>query len=563
MATGCGGKESEGFLGRDCPPGSVRVEGQCEAEPIIQVNTVGYLPERVKRATIPVAAAAFAVHDVDGNVAYEGEVTGPVLNQDTEAEVWIADFSDLTQPGEYYLVADSGLESPRFTVGEGAYDSLYEVLMLGMYGQRCGVEVELSWAGERFHHGACHVEDASLDFVGHAGEIRDGTHGWHDAGDYGKYTLNGAFANGLMLLAWEHFAEHLVARTFLPRPETGLPDYLAEVKFNLDWLMKMQNPDGSVAHKLTPVDFAGFVTPESDHLKRYYSDWGSAATADFVASMAQAARVYAAFDEALAADYLAAAERSYDFLLENPDKWPNFDSFLHSQYNTGSIDDDICWASCEMWETTGSDAALAACEDCVELPVSPNWDWDKIRNLAIFTYALSTREDRERRDPEVLATVVDNIKASADDLAASAESSPYGLAYSWSRYWGINGIYARTVVNLQVAHLIDPDPRYLDAATQQIDHLLGRNYYGRSQVTGIGYAPPMAPHHRPSAADKVGAPWPGLLIGGSNLSQEQRDLPNPPPPGAAWTDNIASVHTNEVAINWNAALIYAVAGFLR
>src|SRR5690606_10310402 len=117
-------------------------------------------------------------------------------------------------------------------------------------------------------HAACHLGDGRLDQFDPAlaGQHKDGTGGWHDAGDYGKYTVNGAFASALLLYAWEEFGPRL-EQLELPIPEHGgpLPDYLAEVKFNLDWLLKMQMDDGRVAHKLTRLTFSALdARPEDD-----------------------------------------------------------------------------------------------------------------------------------------------------------------------------------------------------------------------------------------------------------------------------------------------------------
>src|SRR5262249_57964064 len=118
-----------------------------------------------------------------------------------------------------------------------------------------------------------------------------------------------------------------------------------------------------------------------------------------------------------------------------------------------------------------------------------------------------------------------------------------GIGY----YWGANGSVARITMNLQLAYRFTGDARYLDASVRQIDHLFGRNYYARSQVTGVGNKPPLWPHHRPSMT--TGRAWPGLLVGGGN--------PGP----TDWVDIQGMYEQNEVALNWNAALVYALAGF--
>src|SRR6185503_5326478 len=82
--------------------------------------------------------------------------------------------------------------------------------------------------------------------------IKPSLAGWHDAGDYGKYVTNGAFTVGMMLQAFERFQPTLSALE-LPIPEKGgaLPDFLDEVKWELDWLLTTQGEDGSVSFKVT------------------------------------------------------------------------------------------------------------------------------------------------------------------------------------------------------------------------------------------------------------------------------------------------------------------------
>lgn len=559
---GCGNDEAAETI-VFCPAGTTETpEGECVTDLVVSVNTVGYLPERVKRAVVPVEASAFEVRKVeDDSVVLTGDLTGPTHSDDTDQDVYVADFTELTEAGEYYLSTDAGLDSPPFIIGEGVYDSLLHVLMLGMYGQRCGTEVSLDWENTRYEHAACHTRPASLEKVGGSG-TRDVSGGWHDAGDYGKYTVNASFSTGMMLLAWEHFPERLAGRPFaIPEADNDTPDYLDEIRVNIDWMFKMQNEDGSVIHKVTPHDFESFVMPNADNLTQYVSDWGTASTADFIAIMARAARVYADYDAEFASACLRAAERSYTFLPTQPAREADLSAFAQQQYNTSSPDDE-CWAHCEMWETTGDAAALAECETRVgSVSMNDNWDWSNLGNLCVITYATSQRADADQRDPTLVEALRAQITASADRLAAGAASNPWGLGYTGGRYWGINGVYARSVINLQTAYRIQPKPEYLDAATQQLDHLLGLNYYGRSQVTGIGHRPPMHPHHRPSEADGRSDPWPGLLVGGGNVGWDQRDDPNAPPGGTAWSDSIDSYQTNEVAINWSAAIIYAAAGF--
>ncbi|HVJ19491.1 MAG TPA: glycoside hydrolase family 9 protein [Polyangiaceae bacterium] len=533
--------------GVDCSQGGTR----CGEPYGVKLDSVGYLPGRAKRASF-VGAPGFSVTRADGSVAFEGVAGEPVSAPDSGETLRVADFSALDEVGSFRVVTEGGAESPPFSIGNDVFVEPLRAAMLGFYGQRCGASVALEHDGKSFAHAECHEQDGAVTSQG-GSEVRDVRLGWHDAGDYGKYTNNGAFSLGMMLMAWEHFAPALGALE-LAVPEAGgdVPDFLDECAFQLRWLFGMQLEDGSVADRVTTTQFDAMTTPPEGSLDvRKLSPPSSVATADFAAVMAMAARVYADFDADLAAQALAAAERAQAFLGEHPSELRPDLSAYTGGYQSGDADDRL-WALGELWQTTGDAAHLAAFEAAAQsFHVSSNWDWADLHNLGLFSYVLS---ERGGRSEELVARLEGEVLQGADELAASAENHAYGRAVGETYYWGINGVVARTVINLRVAERLGGEVRYLDAAVAQLDHLLGRNFYGRSQITGIGHGAPKHPHHRPSAAD--GAAWPGLLVGGPHGNDDAK------PAATRWVDSVDDYQTNEVAINWNAALVYALAGFV-
>ncbi len=527
--------------------------GAAAADDDIRMNSVGYVPGRTKVATVVTGNSAdFSVLRAgDGSVAYQSTLSTQRFDGDTGQDVYLADFSEFDETGEFVLSVDGVGQSPSFRIGDDAYDSVLQTAMLGFYAWRSGVDVSLVHNGQTFAHQAGHLDDALLDFLGNPGVIQDGTGGWYDAGDYGRYIVNASITAGMLLRAWEDFRPQLSA-VALAIPEAGgaLPDYLDEIRFELEWMLKMQLADGRVCHKLTPIDFAGFVLPADDDLPRYFSRWGSAATAGFVATMAQAARVYEPYDAAFAAQCLSAAQLSYAYLTDNPaDVRADLSDFDNAQYQTGDEDDRV-WAAAEMWETTGDSSALQDFETRVQnltTRVSEDWDWGNLRNLGVITYLASTRAGRS-------ASLVTDLEGDVLDAASSLadrsiDQGGYGRAIE-NYYWGANGSVVRACMLLQAAARLSASERYLDACIQQIAHVLGRNYYNRSWVTGVGLNPPMYPHDRRSSADGITVPYPGYLVGGGW-------------PGATdWEDVEESYETNEIANNWSGAFVYALAGFI-
>ena len=519
----------------------------------VQLNSLGFMPKEVKKASIVGETKSFVIKRASDHAkVFEGTVSKPVYQKDINQHVSTADFSPLNKDGKYYLETADGVKSIEFEIGPKVYNQAFYTSMRGFYLWRCGTAVDGTHNGHHFAHAACHLNDGYEDYQGKAGVIRNGTGGWHDAGDYGKYVVNAGITVGMMFMAWDQFQPKLKKFSLdLPETAKGYPDFLKEMKWETDWLLTMQYTDGSgkVSHKLTRKSFEPFCNPEEDLEKRYFTDWSSAAVADFVAMMAQAARYFEPYDKAYSQKCLAAAQLSYQFLKDNPqDK-----NFVQGEFKTGGYQttdpDDRLWAAAEMWETTGNTEFLKDFEALAKVQnykIDEDWDWGDVSNLGMFQYAISKRKGK---NPEVLKAIEKNIVEGANKIAENAAADVYArplIRY----YWGCNGTIARQVLNLQIANRISPDQKYKQTSLDAIAHIFGRNYYNRSYVTGLGINPAMKPHDRRSGSDKEVEPWPGYIVGGGSKA-------------TAWNDKEEDYTTNEIAINWQGALVYALAAFVE
>jgi endoglucanase len=521
------------------------------ADTNIMLNTLGFLPDKPKRASINTSCTKFTVVSATGGIeAFSGSVSGPKKNNDTGEDIYIADFSALDEEGTFFLQVEGVGRSPDFPIKKGVYNDAYITAMRAMYLWRCGCAVSGIYNGHTYQHAACHTQDAYLDYVGGGHTKKTSTKGWHDAGDYNKYTVNAGITVGMMLDAWLLFSP-LIGDVRLDIPESGntLPDFLAEVKWELDWLLTMQLDDGTVSHKVSAVDFCDFIMPEKETADRYFVPWGSAATADFVAMTAMAARMYKQYDSSFAQTCLNAAKKSYDFLAANTaNHAANQSGFSTGAYTTSDPDDRL-WAAAEMWETTGEQKYLTDFEtraNAQASKVDADWDWGNVKNLGMFTYLLSKRTGKS----QTLADAVKNrLLSTADSMVTVCGNHGYGRTLGSTYYWGCNGTIARQTMLLQIANLLSPKKEYVNTALDAIGFLFGRNNYCRSFVTGMGLNPPMHPHDRRSIGDSIIDPWPGYLVGGGW-------------PGAKnWVDIDTNYQTNEIAINWQGGLISALAGF--
>lgn len=572
VASACGGAES-------APPAA-----RPALSDGVKVNQVGYLPQRAKMAVVTDgrATGAFSVRRSQDNAeAFSGTLAAARRDDDTGDTVRIADFSALAEPGTFYLdVAGVGASDP-FAIGSGVYAEAFVLAARSFYGQRCGMAVDLAPSHPGYSHPACHVAgtpnpDALLHASsGLSGPI-DGTGGWHDAGDYGKYVVNSGITTGELLWAYELFPSR-VGAVNLHIPESGnqTPDLLDEARWNLEWMLKMQDADGGVWHKLTSERFGAFVMPHLDNGgPRYVIGTGSSpfksscATGDFAAVMAIAARVFRPFDAAFADRALQAAERAWRWLSGNPAViFRNCCGVQTGEYGDSNCADERLWAAAELFRATGGadyNAYFIAnyLAGGASLTDGNMQSWQNVRPLALLTYALSGQPST---DEGARARIKADTQTVAGAVVARTNANPYRVSLRSAEYvWGSNGVVADYGVLLAVANVLSPNPAYLDAASDNLDYLLGRNTFGLSWVTQVGARPFHNPHHRPSGGDANAEPWPGLLSGGPNRYGGDPVIDALPatPPARRYRDDQNSYASNENAINWNAALVFLLGSLL-
>lgn len=491
-----------------------------------------------------------------------------VLDADSGDLLRAADVSGVREAGVYEVVV--GEMRGEMQVGEDVWRRPLYLAMRSFYGQRCGCAVDMGAEFPGMKYEACHTAMSPYHAsAGKEGE-RDCTGGWHDAGDYGKYVVNSNITVGTLLWGWEMYGAKL-GGLGLAIPESGgkLPDYLAEVKWNLDWMHKMQDGDGGLFHKATTERFPGMVMPKDDTKPVAVIGLGqepwkvTTATAGFAAVAAVAARVYAPFDEAYAAKNLQAAERAFAWAVKNPAALyrKNPEGIATGAYGDGEAGDELLWAAAELFRTTGKaeyDAYFR--EHCGKWSVKGDEPqaWPRVGNLGLYAYAIA-----KGADEAIVARIKGEAKAAADAIVARTRGNGYRIPMLAKDYnWGSNSGVMNYAMMVLVADRLGPDAAYQAAAEDMLHYVFGRNHFGTSFVTHVGTKWAMRPHHRPSAADGIDQPWPGLIVGGPNGRDFNREKKVNVPPARGWTDETGSYTTNENAINWNAPLVFVLAGVL-
>jgi endoglucanase len=531
-------------------------------------NQLGYRTGNAKVATVRGAAqgqSTFRLRQAaDDKVVFEGPLGAPQFDTASGDMVQQAVFSGYRQPG-IYRVEFGGQGTFPLAIGDNAYTDALRVTMRGFTGQRCGCAVDL---GHGYQHPPCHMNGAFGATTGKTGTLPNHG-GWHDAGDYGRYIVNSGITCGTLLWAWELFPQSLHdLRLGVPAPHGNLPEFLEEVLWNLNWMLQLQEPDGGVFHKQTSDHFCGFIMPQDDHLVSNVIGTGTvpykstAATADLAAVMAVAARCYAPYDKQLAERFLTAARKAWTWAVANPNvTFKNPPSIGTGDYGDQHLGDELLWASAELWRTTGEAQyeqaflhALPAGEALkIEAP-----SWATVGSLACWTYVLADRPGHA----ETKTLIRRKTHDAAQSLIERSQSNGYGNTLGPNDYiWGSNGVAGNQSLLLVMDHHFQRNAAVAEGALANLHYLFGRNCWGVSWVTQLGQRPFLHPHHRPSAADNIVAPWPGLLSGGPNRrpGDAVAQKLTPAPPMRMWVDDTGAYSMNEIAINWNAPLVFLLA----
>lgn len=530
---------------------------------------VGYQPEEVKIAMLADSSASEVLvrRASDQKLILRITPSEPVKDSDSGDTLRRVDLSKLSTPGRYYLELPSGVKGDVFDIGSQVYDRPFELAMRMFTGQRCGMAVALGADFPQYKYAACHTELAKYDPSSGREGTRDVSGGWHDAGDYGRYIVNSGISTGTLLWAYE-LNPKKVSRFDLKLPDhkAGTPDILTEIKWNLDWMLKMQDSDGGVWHKATSANFPGFVMPEMEKLTTLVIGTGSApfkgtaATADFAAVTAIASRVYRKFDAGYADRCLSASRKAWDWLKANPNSLyaRNPKGISTGAYEDTNTTDEREWAAAELFRATGDSRYGSAFEESVKSkPTVTSGNapaWPSVGAMAALTYALS---GSKKADAALVNRIKSETSKACDEWVAQADKNGYLIPMGPnSYYWGSNGALANNALVLEIGYQFSGKTQFRQGAQNILHYLFGRNTFGTSFVTQVGTRWPMHPHHRPSGADKVEQPWPGMLVGGPNSYGKL-------PPARQWSDTEGSYQTNEIAINWNAPLVFALSVLLK
>jgi len=543
-------KDSENAATVDTDTGEVNVN----------LNQLGYHPEDTKRAIVRSSSLdeTFEVIDTSsGSVAFEGQLVTGKNRGNSGEKTSFGDFTALTTPGTYKVHTENNGDSFEFVISDSPYKEAMNAALKMFYLQRCGMDLTSEYAGD-FAHTACHKDLATI--YGSSQKI-DVSGGWHDAGDYGRYTSAAAKAVADLLLAYETNPSVFTDDCGIPESGNGIPDILDEARYELDWLMKMQASDGGVYHKVTGLNFDGIAMPEDCNDELYVLPQSKTSTADFAAVMYIASRVYENIDSSFSSDCIKAAQKAIPYYEAHISErnFTNPTDVLTGEYADGNSMDEYLWALCEGYKTSSDNyfADKIKSFNFDQLPEDEGLGWANMKGYAYYAYLTA------KNPVKTNYTFKTNLLTNAEELKDIAFTESYCSTIKDDYTWGSNMTICNNGLILLMANEISSNSDYVEASRMQLDYICGANTTSYCFLTGYGSLCPKYPHHRPSQAlDKC---MPGMLVGGpdSNLEDPfaKKVLANYPK-AHRYFDSAQSYSCNEITIYWNSAFVYLLSYYL-
>lgn len=508
----------------------------------IRVNQVGYYPDASKIAVISSSASKVFFY---------------VINADTEEVVFgaraqrlgkilRANFSEVSEVGNYYILTSEGMMSPTFRIADDVYQSLTDALVKFFYYQRCGCDMTDIGA---LSHKACHawnadVYDKNEEKIG----TMDAIGGWHDAGDYGRYMLPQTAAVYQLMAAWAKNPDLFGDESGIPESKNGIADILDECKWELDWMLKMQEKDGGVYPQVHSKDFIQTMMPDEDTHELAVPPVTTEATAKFTAVMAYASFVFKNIDREYSQKCLAAALLSWSFLEAHPEGLLDLVSFTqYSHHGTREeVDlDDIYWAAAELFRATGEQIYLnkfIALHSEIGTQTEIGWGGAGGFGTIAFLETKSALIDEKLRQ-RIIDDYVSNTVSGPHKLANSLDNPYFNADVNW--WWGSNMCIGNDAYQLYSAGEVGARTDFWISGYRQIDYLLGVNVHSTCFVTDFGTIFPQTPLHGPSKAS--GGRIPGALVGGAYQKEDY------------YVDDPENYYCNEVSCYYNSALLVTLA----
>jgi len=439
--------------------------------PNIKVNQLGYLPDSVKMAILrgENLPDEFRIIDEKQQTVYTGKIEGRGYNSVTDEYISYGFFTDFDVPGTYSIEAQIVGRSYSFRIDEGLYDPVFIAAGRQYYLNRCGISLTEEFAGRRVQS-ACHT--ARVELREDATVTLDVSGGWHQDSSGSKDVVTACNVINLLLLAYELNGEQYSDETNIPESGNQIPDILDEIRYAIDWLIKMQDSTTGAVYSGVSV----FPSTTGDSYSAYVEPISVEATKLFCATMAKFSYLYQDFDTAYATVCLQAADRAWRYLNRN---------------HRDLLDENYFFAAAEMYRASGFHTyhnivvQYLNSAEYLELFDARNKDstWGN-RQETIMMGAITYLLTRKRVDRTLCGEVMKNIMLIAEEISTRVRISQY-LTYGNQKQDNNNELLA-DMFYLTIINNIIPNHEYGTIIENHLHYFMGRNSAGISYIDDVG-----------------------------------------------------------------------------
>lgn len=560
----------------------------------IVINQLGYLPKLAKIAVVKnqtKSSLGWQLVSSYNEVVLSGQTT--VYGQDRASgdHVHIVDFSSYSSPGTGFRLKVGSSSSRPFRIDSALYNKLKYDALAYFYHARSGVPIEMPFAGEaKWVRPAGHLSDKSVACAPNSdcNYSLDVSGGWYDAGDHGKYVVNGGIALWTLFNMYERNQQLsgsnqtlMDGKMNIPESNNGVPDILDEARFEMEFLLKMQVPQGQplqgmVHHKIHNKAWTELGTPpHKDKIPRYLQPPSTAATLNLAATAAQSGRVFRQIDPAFSSRCIQAAERAWNAAQKSPSMYASINNNQGGgAYEDNYVTDEFFWAAAELFITTNKSTYREYLNnhtsfmysipkvlggEAADHGHSTSMTWQNTQTLGNISLAVVPNQLAPEELQKIRSALVETADYFVDLISVQGYRIPFVPGPDQSYPWGSNSFILNNLLIIALAYDFTTQPRYLNAVAIGMDYILGRNPLDQSYVTGYGYRPLRNPHHRFWANQikkSLPSPPPGAVSGGPNSGLQDPYIKaagiQGKPPAKCFIDHIESWSSNEITINWNA-----------
>lgn len=430
-----------------------------ESLPSILVDQLGYALNSNKIAVFrgELLPDTFTIVDVNsGRSVYTGQIEQKGYDEETGVFVSYGDFTAFRTVGTYYIEASVIGQSYTFEIADNPYERLYDVALKQYYYNRCGLTLSSELAGDAAHN-ACHTREAQMKEE--ASVKLDVSGGWHIDETATRDVAIGCDTVNHLLLAYELYPEVFDDELGIPESGNGVPDVLDEVKYEIDWLLKMQDSkSGAVYSAVSSADSAtlGYLL--------YIDGVTMDATIRFAATMAKFSYLYQNYDWEFATLCLKAADRAYRYA---------------GQYLADVSPEEYFYASTELYRATGNYGYHNEINNYLQQ--NPVTD---MGNNFVFWGCVTYLSTKQRVEVNLCEDLIKVLMLEGERISYASKNSKFLV--SMDEQQSGSAELLRDITRLAVVDHIITNHEYATVLQNHLHYMLGRNLLSISYLDGTG-----------------------------------------------------------------------------